>query len=92
MRYVSPAWGGLIRIWDMDDGSPVGGPTALSDEELERNREDMVASVLSNPLDGERRPGTVGMPLEGVRLRVVDDDGRVVEAGPGARAHGAQHR
>jgi predicted acyl esterase len=45
---------------DMDDGSPVGGPTALSEEELERNRSDMVASVLSRPLDGawyrERTP------------------------------------
>ncbi len=31
----------------------------------------------SNPLDGERRPGTVGPPLPGVSVRVVDanDDG-----------------
>jgi malonyl-CoA/methylmalonyl-CoA synthetase len=28
----------------------------------------------SNPYDGERRPGTVGMPLPGVALRVVDAD------------------
>ncbi len=27
----------------------------------------------SNPLDGERRPGTVGTPLPGVSLRIVDD-------------------
>jgi malonyl-CoA/methylmalonyl-CoA synthetase len=26
----------------------------------------------SNPYDGERRPGTVGMPLPGIELRVVD--------------------
>ena len=37
---------------DMDDGSPVGGPQALSEEELERNRVDMVAEVLKRPLDG----------------------------------------
>jgi hypothetical protein len=37
---------------DMDDGSPVGGPKALSDEELERNRVDMLAEALKRPLDG----------------------------------------
>lgn len=37
---------------DMDDGGPVGGPTALSDEELERNRVDMLAEALKRPLDG----------------------------------------
>jgi malonyl-CoA/methylmalonyl-CoA synthetase len=35
----------------------------------------------SNPLRGERRPGTVGLPLAGVELRVADDGGRVL--GPG---------
>jgi malonyl-CoA/methylmalonyl-CoA synthetase len=35
----------------------------------------------SNPLDGERRPGTVGFPLPGVSLRVVGDDGRVLAPG-----------
>jgi malonyl-CoA/methylmalonyl-CoA synthetase len=29
--------------------------------------------------DGERRPGTVGVPLPGVELRLVDDDGGVLE-------------
>ncbi|MHC4507161.1 MAG: CocE/NonD family hydrolase, partial [Planctomycetota bacterium] len=37
---------------DMDDGSPAGGPQALSQEELERNRVDMIAEVLKRPLDG----------------------------------------
>jgi malonyl-CoA/methylmalonyl-CoA synthetase len=32
----------------------------------------------SNPYAGERRAGTVGMPLPGVRVRIVDDVGRVV--------------
>jgi malonyl-CoA/methylmalonyl-CoA synthetase len=35
----------------------------------------------SNPLDGERRPGTVGPPLPGVEVRICDDDGKVVEEG-----------
>ena len=30
----------------------------------------------SNPLNGERSPGSVGPPLPGVTLRVVDDEGR----------------
>ncbi|WP_372610139.1 malonate--CoA ligase [Aquicoccus sp.] len=34
----------------------------------------------SNPYDGERRAGTVGFPLPGVELRIVDD-GREVAAG-----------
>jgi len=33
----------------------------------------------SNPLDGERKPGTVGPPLPGVEIRVVDEDGDVVD-------------
>lgn len=36
----------------------------------------------SNPYDGERRPGTVGMPLPRVRIRVVGPDGKG-EVGPG---------
>jgi len=35
----------------------------------------------SNPLHGERRPGTVGPPLQGVEVRVVDEAGRPVPAG-----------
>jgi malonyl-CoA/methylmalonyl-CoA synthetase len=30
--------------------------------------------------EGERRPGYVGPPLEGVELRLVDDDGSVIDA------------
>jgi len=37
--------------------------------------------LTSNPYDGERVPGTVGFPLPGVGLRVVDDDGVELPAG-----------
>ena len=34
----------------------------------------------SNPLEGERKPGTVGPPLPGIDVRVVDDDGNILGA------------
>ena len=36
---------------------------------------------LSNPYAGERRPGSVGMPLPGVQVRVLDSDGNHVADG-----------
>ncbi len=36
---------------------------------------------LSNPYAGPRRPGTVGTPLPGVSIRIVDREGRDVEPG-----------
>jgi malonyl-CoA/methylmalonyl-CoA synthetase len=35
--------------------------------------------ITSNPLDGERRPGTVGYPLPDVQVRVAKEDGTVLE-------------
>ena len=38
---------------------------------------------VSNPCDGERRPGTVGLPLPGVELRLAGGgDGEVLLRGP----------
>jgi malonyl-CoA/methylmalonyl-CoA synthetase len=52
---------------------------------LERYGMTEIGMALSNPLHGVRVPGHVGMPLPGVEVRAVDDDGRVVPAGtPGA--------
>ena len=42
---------------------------------LERYGMTEIGMALSNPLDGERRPGAVGRPLPGVGVRLVDDAG-----------------
>lgn len=69
----------------------VSGSAALPETVLERWREitghtllerygmTEVGMALSNPLHGERRPGHVGRPLPGVRIRLVDEEGRPVE-------------
>jgi malonyl-CoA/methylmalonyl-CoA synthetase len=47
---------------------------------LERYGMTEAGMITSNPLDGERVAGTVGMPLPGVELRIVGEDG--APAGP----------
>lgn len=37
--------------------------------------------TLSNPLEGERRPGSVGLPVPGFETRIVDESGRDVSPG-----------
>jgi acyl-CoA synthetase (AMP-forming)/AMP-acid ligase II len=37
--------------------------------------------TISNPYDGERRPGCIGLPLPGVEVRVVDEAGNDVPDG-----------
>jgi malonyl-CoA/methylmalonyl-CoA synthetase len=71
----------------------VSGSAALPVSTLERWREisghtllerygmTEIGMALSNPLHGERRPGSVGMPLPGVEVRLVDEEGGEVEAG-----------
>jgi acyl-CoA synthetase (AMP-forming)/AMP-acid ligase II len=43
---------------------------------LERYGMSETLFTLSNPYDGERRPGTVGLPVPGCAVRIVDDEGR----------------
>jgi malonyl-CoA/methylmalonyl-CoA synthetase len=51
---------------------------------LERYGMTEIGMALSNPLHGERRPGSVGLPLPDVKVRLVDEDGRQVgEQEPG---------
>jgi malonyl-CoA/methylmalonyl-CoA synthetase len=48
---------------------------------LERYGMTETLMTIGNPYDGERRPGTVGLPLPGVEVRVVGPDGRDVPDG-----------
>ncbi len=41
---------------------------------------------VSNPYDGERRPGTVGLPLPGVDLRLADGTDEILLRGPNVMA------
>ncbi|MEZ5114892.1 MAG: AMP-binding protein [Candidatus Nanopelagicales bacterium] len=52
---------------------------------LERYGMTETCILTSNPLHGERRPGSVGQPLPGVSVRVVDGEG--AESAPGAVGH-----
>ena len=48
---------------------------------LERYGMTEIGMALSNPLQGERRPGAVGAPLPGVDVRLVDESGGAVPEG-----------
>ncbi len=48
---------------------------------LERYGMSETLFTLSNPYAGERRPGTVGLPVPGCSVRLVDDDGCDVREG-----------
>jgi malonyl-CoA/methylmalonyl-CoA synthetase len=50
---------------------------------LERYGMSEAGMITSNPLAGERLPGTVGMPLPGVEVRVRTPDGARATGGPG---------
>ncbi len=48
---------------------------------LERYGMTEIGMALSNPLDGERRPGCVGEPLPDVRVRLIDESGNAPDDG-----------
>jgi malonyl-CoA/methylmalonyl-CoA synthetase len=50
---------------------------------LERYGMTEIGMALSNPLRGQRLPGSVGVPLPGVEVRLVDEDGTVQVKSPG---------
>ena len=47
-------------------------------ELLERYGMTEVGMALSNKIDGERRPGSVGIPLPGVEIKLEDDEGKII--------------
>jgi len=71
----------------------VSGSAALPVSTLERWREisghtllerygmTEIGMGISNPLHGDRRPGSVGIPLPGVEIKLVDERGRQVAPG-----------
>lgn len=48
---------------------------------LERYGMTEMGMAISNPYRGDRRPGHIGQPLNGVSIRLVNEDGEVVEDG-----------
>ena len=48
---------------------------------LERYGMTETSVIASNPLHGERKAGAVGLPLDGMQVRIVDDDGETVDTG-----------
>ncbi len=49
---------------------------------LERYGMTETVMLVSNPFDGERRPGAVGIPLPGVDLRLAEGSGEIEVRGP----------
>ena len=72
------------------DGVRFGGAAGLDPEPLERDQRSHAARTLRHdrdwhgvvePLEGERVPGSVGTPLPGVEVQLVDEHGEAVAAG-----------
>jgi len=85
-RQVAAAIGARMRLF-VSGSAPL--PPAVFDEFrsrfghaiLERYGMSETLMNLSNPYVGERRAGSVGLPLPGLSTRIVDPDGADVEAG-----------
>jgi len=54
---------------------------------LERYGMTEIGMALSNPLDGARRPGSVGTPLPGVEVRLLDEQGKKAARGCSGEIH-----
>jgi malonyl-CoA/methylmalonyl-CoA synthetase len=82
-------WAASARALRLATSGSAALPVALAERwaavtgrpPLERYGMTEIGMAASNPLDGERRPGTVGPPLPGVALRCVLEGG--ADAGPG---------
>ena len=47
---------------------------------LERYGMTEIGMGISNPLNGERRPGYIGVPLPGVSVQLVDDENQIIQS------------
>ena len=82
-------WGALARGLRLATSGSAALPATLAGRwaavagqiPLERFGMSELGVAASNPLHGERRAGSVGLPLPGVEVRVVDGQGRPVAAG-----------
>jgi len=97
---------GHVRLWT--SGSAALSPRdfvrireTFGKEPVEREGMSETGMNFSNPLRGLRKPGSVGLPLPGLRARIVDPDtgadvpsgtvGEIVLRGPGI-THGYWHK
>jgi malonyl-CoA/methylmalonyl-CoA synthetase len=84
--------GGFVRLF-VSGSAPL--PAQIFEEFRERfghsplERYGMSETLMniSNPYVGERRPGSVGLPLPGVSVRLLDPDGRPVAYGEVGEVH-----
>lgn len=84
--------GGFVRLF-VSGSAPL--PAQIFEEFRERfghaplERYGMSETLMniSNPYSGERRPGSVGLPLPGVSVRLLDPEGRPVEYGEVGEVH-----
>ncbi len=84
--------GGFVRLF-VSGSAPL--PAQIFEEFSERfghaplERYGMSETLMniSNPYSGERRPGSVGLPLPGVSVRLLDPEGRPVEYGEAGEVH-----
>ena len=84
--------GGFVRLF-VSGSAPL--PAQIFEEFRERfghaplERYGMSETLMniSNPYSGERRPGSVGLPLPGVSVRLLDPEGRPVADGEPGEVH-----
>ncbi len=60
----------------MENWEKISGHTLL-----ERYGMTEIGMAISNPYNGERRPGHIGQPLQGVQVRLADEYGNMVQEG-----------
>jgi malonyl-CoA/methylmalonyl-CoA synthetase len=84
--------GGFVRLF-VSGSAPL--PAQIFEEfrarfghaPLERYGMSETVMIMSNPYIGERRPGSVGLPLPGVSVRLLDHEGRPIAAGEVGEVH-----